>query len=101
MLPQIFVTKNIVNNTEVNEEDIQKVSPNSINDETIPRNVQVSEDNGQNISSNICYEATEKIISKKNECYATLKDVGKMHGNFEALFPRQKNQQTCFYCILM
>ena len=93
--------KTIAKNIEVNEEDIQKVSHNPRFCDTIPRNVQVSEDNEQNISSNICYEATEKIISKKNECYATLKDVGKMHGNFEALFLRQKNQQTCFYCILM
>ena len=54
---------------------MQNVSPNAIYYETIPRNVQVSEDNVQNISSNICYEATEKIISKKNECYATLKDM--------------------------
>ena len=67
--------KTIANNIEVSEEDVQNVSPNPIYYETIPRNVQVSEDNVQNISLNICYEATEKIISKKNECYVTLKDV--------------------------
>ena len=45
---------------EVSEENIRNVSPNPIY---------------QNISSNICYEASENIISNKNECYATLKEV--------------------------
>ena len=45
---------------EICEEDIQNVSPNPIY---------------QNISSNICYEASEKIIPIRNECYATLKEV--------------------------
>ena len=65
----------IAKNIEVNDEDIQNVSPNPIYCEIIPRNVQVGEDNGQNISSDIYYEAPEKIISKKNECYTAQKDL--------------------------